>query len=497
MQETSAALIEQLVYFDNFMLNQDTPNLDLDGQISLDLAAFADDSFVFADEDKPDPPNLSDNEDDNGRPEMGQGQSRNRPLDLMDAQDTGVSFREGNLPHNENFPQESRDEQASSSLSLADSWYQSAKPSNERIGHNIGQLDLGSSGRNQLHSLLNDKIETTKRNKFQSHVGHAVGASSSNHGHEQFVQHQHQPHQPNGQPTGQPFASHPQNSQENFHSTRVTQETFTDSRATQETFADSRVSRNTFTDPRELTRHNHAPELSLATQPKVEEGIPDLTTLPKYPVPPGAKSLLKKAGLSQNQIDLLSALIAQHQTSLQPETGLAREVRESTPVSVVPTLVSHASSHAHAHGHSNAYSHQQHVRAPLSAMTESPASNYGSEHSNGNSMSIVDSPYKETDSANASDATGTGTGSGADPTKRKRNTAASARFRIKKKMKEKEMETKIQQLGDMIQKFELRIDELEMENRFLKNLVIEKGNRESDQELQSLKDKARYVDLTE
>ena len=58
-------------------------------------------------------------------------------------------------------------------------------------------------------------------------------------------------------------------------------------------------------------------------------------------------------------------------------------------------------------------------------------------------------------------------------------------------MREKEMEIKIQQLDDLIKEFEIKITELEMENRLLKNLIIEKGNQKSSQELLSLKEKAQ------
>ena len=67
----------------------------------------------------------------------------------------------------------------------------------------------------------------------------------------------------------------------------------------------------------------------------------NLTDLPKFPVPPGAKSSLFDAGLSQNQIDLLSALVAQHQASLgnpipsvQSPNGTATTT--TTPLSVSP-----------------------------------------------------------------------------------------------------------------------------------------------------------------
>lgn len=45
--------------------------------------------------------------------------------------------------------------------------------------------------------------------------------------------------------------------------------------------------------------------------------MPDLRNVPEFPVAPGEEMSLKLAGLSLNQIDLLSALIAHHQTSIQ------------------------------------------------------------------------------------------------------------------------------------------------------------------------------------
>lgn len=75
--------------------------------------------------------------------------------------------------------------------------------------------------------------------------------------------------------------------------------------------------------------------------------------------------------------------------------------------------------------------------------------------------------------------------------KKRRNTAASARFRIKKKMKEQQMENKISSLQDMISSLENKLSHLEMENKLLRNLIIEKGSQKSDDELKLLKEKAK------
>ena len=85
---------------------------------------------------------------------------------------------------------------------------------------------------------------------------------------------------------------------------------------------------------------------------------------------------------------------------------------------------------------------------------------------------------KETASASATD------------DKRKRNTAASARFRIKKKMKEQQMENKISSLQDMISSLENKLSHLEMENKLLRNLIIQQNQQKGDELLQSIKQKS-------
>ncbi|KAK9466788.1 hypothetical protein V1512DRAFT_262361 [Lipomyces arxii] len=71
----------------------------------------------------------------------------------------------------------------------------------------------------------------------------------------------------------------------------------------------------------------------------------------------------------------------------------------------------------------------------------------------------------------------------ADEDKRRRNTAASARFRIKKKQREQEMERTAKDLRDKVGQLENRIVQLEMENKWLKNLVVEKNEAKSVSEI--------------
>lgn len=68
----------------------------------------------------------------------------------------------------------------------------------------------------------------------------------------------------------------------------------------------------------------------------------------------------------------------------------------------------------------------------------------------------------------------------AEEDKRRRNTAASARFRVKKKQREQALEKSAKEMTEKVTALEGRIQQLETENKWLKNIVVEKngGNAE-------------------
>jgi len=70
----------------------------------------------------------------------------------------------------------------------------------------------------------------------------------------------------------------------------------------------------------------------------------------------------------------------------------------------------------------------------------------------------------------------------AEEDKRRRNTAASARFRIKKKQREQALEQSAKQMSDKMAALESRINQLETENKWLKNLITEKNDKRADVE---------------
>ncbi|EXJ76992.1 hypothetical protein A1O3_10149 [Capronia epimyces CBS 606.96] len=71
----------------------------------------------------------------------------------------------------------------------------------------------------------------------------------------------------------------------------------------------------------------------------------------------------------------------------------------------------------------------------------------------------------------------------AEEDKRRRNTAASARFRVKKKQREQALERTVKEIQDRNAKLEARLSQLEMENKWLKDLITEKNGLQSKEEM--------------
>ncbi|KAI3330086.1 hypothetical protein F4824DRAFT_351702 [Ustulina deusta] len=78
----------------------------------------------------------------------------------------------------------------------------------------------------------------------------------------------------------------------------------------------------------------------------------------------------------------------------------------------------------------------------------------------------------------------------AEEDKRRRNTAASARFRVKKKAREQALEKREKELSDKVGALESRISSLETENKWLRELVMEK-NGGSDSAVSALLEKQK------
>jgi len=68
----------------------------------------------------------------------------------------------------------------------------------------------------------------------------------------------------------------------------------------------------------------------------------------------------------------------------------------------------------------------------------------------------------------------------AEEDKRRRNTAASARFRVKKKQREQALERSAKEMADKVAAYEATINQLTMENKWLKDLLTEKNESPED-----------------
>ncbi|KAG7698148.1 hypothetical protein KL930_001810 [Ogataea haglerorum] len=180
------------------------------------------------------------------------------------------------------------------------------------------------------------------------------------------------------------------------------------------------------------------------------------SSLPKVTVPRGAQNTLSAAGLSQTQIEALATLIAYHKPDIIQRENSSSESSSGSQNASKNASETGAQVSSHEQPDASSSSHI----VPVSS-TVSPDV-YSSEPKE----------YVETD-------------------KRRRNTAASARFRIKKKLKEQEMERKLKELTELSRNLEMKIQQLEMENRLLRNLVVEKGSQRDSEELERLRKKAR------
>ena len=108
-----------------------------------------------------------------------------------------------------------------------------------------------------------------------------------------------------------------------------------------------------------------------------------------------------------------------------------------------------------------------------SQSAESPVAGIASSGTKRKSDSISESPSGAESFEDASRMA-------AEEDKRRRNTAASARFRVKKKQREQALEKSAKEMSDQVAALEGRINQLETENKWLKNLITEKNDSKED-----------------
>ena len=79
----------------------------------------------------------------------------------------------------------------------------------------------------------------------------------------------------------------------------------------------------------------------------------------------------------------------------------------------------------------------------------------------------------------------------AEEDKRRRNTAASARFRVKKKQREQALEKQAKEMTDKVSALETKVQQLEMENKWLKGLITDKNDGKTLESFQKEQDEER------
>lgn len=150
------------------------------------------------------------------------------------------------------------------------------------------------------------------------------------------------------------------------------------------------------------------------------------------------------------------------------------------------------------HEHEEEYQNEQLIKALLDQNNSSGSINIGNFHHSGiipstpytsiknnnskplSTVKIADKSAKITKDSNGNPIVN----------KRKRNTLASARFRIKKKLKEQKMEQELNELSIRVNELKSTMLKVEMENKCLKNLVVEKNEKKSDDLLNLIKKNA-------
>ncbi|QPG74988.1 hypothetical protein FOA43_002328 [Brettanomyces nanus] len=453
IDDTPTALLEQLVYVDNFLQSNnndpisDSPNFE--EQLSAELAAFADDEFIFPDEDKP-----------------------KKPVD--DSGDAGGNNNQSSWQFIDNSTNQP------SSLPISGSSRDSRDP------HNSVESFSGPSSFQQT-AFNNVNVNSTEvPGTIQELLGHS-----------------------------------------GFSRTSQTQ------------------TRQSFNATQALLGSLGATDSSIAQVQQM---------LPRVEIPQGAQNTLAAAGLSQTQIEALATLIACHKNDLlrQSEGSSGPTVSHSTTSTQFDThtqsdplasLAQNAESPLSRHAEflaqsllnprpflprmeedyqgnsarnngslppgiaSNFAATAQTFPLAMSptpvAMTmtttenSTPSSTIGSNTrpSLQNSFSNVDTRSRATQRGSVSSVSTSPFSSDSkgdvEKDKRRRNTAASARFRIKKKVKEQEMERSLKELSDMSKNLEVKIQQLQMENKLMRNLVIEKNHQRDTDEVERLKKKAK------
>ncbi|SCU81674.1 LAFA_0C06480g1_1 [Lachancea sp. 'fantastica'] len=525
---TPNILLEQLAYVDNFMPDfegdlasfggpahgtSDMPSagLGLDERLAAELSAFADETFIFPDEDKP--VDAGDNGADND-----DNDNRNNAFDRPSHNDAD------------------RGPEASSSASAS----ASASASNQNLhGLTNGERDLSRPDASDLSSFQNrsSKFLSQRRNNFlasqhdtrlrfssKNRQRETTRSPAEDHGGFTNVDITEGPSHQNGQ-QGLAYINSPLN---NLLSDSNPQTVEMISNGSNTPSFPSQAYRQTGNFPLENHRepspesrvpsHIHMPNYS---------SIPTrtlLTLLPKARVPTGARNALTAAGLQSEEIDSIAAIMAYHQLNNNSDFSsdlslaairnlLSNEVGANFLLPFLtgdnqPAQMNELSSAAStrvesaAKASSNSPVNDRNIGNPAdkllcnffnidggktSANLNETGTNRGNSTSHTPRHSITSSAVENEPVVSGQEQKIT-----KQPNRERSDSSVSltekrTKTNPKRKLKEQEMEGSIQELSELALNLQQRIQTLEMENRLLKNLVTERGELTGVEEVENVR----------
>ncbi|CEP63898.1 Met4p LALA0_S09e04962g [Lachancea lanzarotensis] len=532
---TPNILLEQLAYVDNFMPDfegdlasfggpahgSDVPSagLGLDERLAAELSAFADETFIFPDEDKP--VDEGDGDDDNDRRNNdNNAQNRNSPFDRFSHENDA-----------------DRTPEASSSASAAAS---ALGANSYQHGLTNGENDLRRpDASSDLSSFQNrsSKFLSQRRNNFlASQHDTRLRFSSKNRQRETTRS----PADDHGGFTNVDITENPshQNRQQGLSYVNSPLNNLLSDSNPQTVEMLSNSSNTPSFSPRLYRQSNPFPtenQREPSPQPKVPShihmpnysSIPTrtlLTLLPKARVPKGARTALTAAGLQSEEIDSIAAIMAYHQLNnnsdftndlslstirnlLSNEVGanflLPFLTSDDQPVQMneLSTAVStRAESAAKASPTSSV--NQRKLENPADNLLRNFFNSDGGKHNvsfleNGVNREISTSQTPRQPKKNSVvDKASVGPEQEQRITKYlngERSDSSSSltekrtKTHPKRKFKEQEMEGSIQELSELALNLQQRIQTLEMENRLLKNLVTERGELSGVKEVENVR----------
>ncbi|KAL1900785.1 hypothetical protein Cpir12675_000799 [Ceratocystis pirilliformis] len=177
----------------------------------------------------------------------------------------------------------------------------------------------------------------------------------------------------------------------------------------------------------------------------------------------------------------------------QPDPGAVASSSGGTEGPGIPALVqtfanahqnphTHPNSHPHPHPHSHTHAPspihdyttaQTHATLPLSSFSPGDSTTMGLGAASTSSSSI---------NTGGPSSSPIGSEQFTAEQKRLRNNSASARFRVKKKMQEKQLVQHTMESAEKLTQLQGKAQELERENKWLKNLVLEKSRKKRPEE---------------